>query len=211
MAVEAVDDDRQVPAALAVHLGVGVQHPLVARRCDGHAACLAQEVDIERGQGVGVLSIGGRHHTNDQALVVEALTGAYLHLQGRLSAGSARHGHTGGGQRLSVDADLRALRVQLVGNEHLQQRQAVGGLRLLAVVAHIDREPGSIVDGHAAHALLVQANLRVHNLQCAGVELRAGRHALVLPRVLCGAGNGAEDEAARTVDIHGLERLAHLI
>ena len=215
MAVEAVDGHRDVPAALAVHLGIGVQHPLVARCGDGQAACLAQEVDVERGQCPCVLRVGGRHHADDQTLVVEALSGAYLHLQGRLRAGNARHGHAAGGQRLSVDADLRALRVQLVGNEHLQDGDAVGGLRLLAVVAHIDGELGSVVDGHAAHALLVQTNLRVHNLQCAGVEHRARvidlRHALVFPRVLGGAATGAEHETARTQDVLFLERLANIV
>ena len=72
---------------------------------------------------------------------------------------------------------------------------------------------GCVVDGHAAHALLVEADLRVADLQRAGIELRAGTvnlcHALVLPWIAGRAATGAEDEAARTIDLHALQRLDH--
>ena len=45
--VEAIDGDRDEPAALVVLAGIGVHHPLVARRRDVHRSGLTQEVDVE--------------------------------------------------------------------------------------------------------------------------------------------------------------------
>ena len=53
-----------------------------------------------------MVGVGGRHHANHQFLEVEALTGTYLHLQGRFHSGHYRDGHAARSQRLSVDADL---------------------------------------------------------------------------------------------------------
>ena len=117
--VEAVDGDRDVPATLRILLGIGVQYPLVARRCNSHRSGLAQEVHVERGECRGVFGIGRRHDTYCQALEVEALAGTYLHRQRRFYARHYRYGDTGSSQRLSVDADLSTQRIQLVGGKHL--------------------------------------------------------------------------------------------
>ena len=215
VAVETVDGDGQVPAALGVHLGHGVQHPLVARCGDVHAAGLAQEVHVKGGHGQGILRVCRRHHADGQLLIVEALAGTHLHLQHRLCARHDGDGHAAGGQRLSVDADLGAVRIQLVGSEELQDGQAVGGLGLLALVGDEDHEVGRVVDRHTAHALLIEADLRVADFQRAGVEHLAGvielRLALVLPRIGGRTATGAEYESARTLDLVFLQRLLHVI
>ena len=209
VAVETVDGDRDVPATLRILLGIGVQYPLVARCCDGHRSGLAQEVHVERGECRGVLGIGRRHHAYGQALKVEAFAGAYLHGQCRFNAWHNRYGDTSGSQRLSVDAYLSTQRIQLVGRKYLQHGQTVGSLRLLALVAQEYHELGSIVHRYAAHALLVEANLRVHNLQRTSIEYGTWvvdlGNALILPWVLGRTATGTEDESARTKNVGTLD------
>ena len=156
-----------------------------------------------------MIGIGRRHHAYGQALKVEAFAGAYLHGQCRFNAWYNRYGDTGGSQQLSVDANLSAERIGLVGCKYLQYGQTVGSLRLLALVGDIDCELGSVVDTNTAHALLVEANLRVHNLQRTSIEYGTWvvdlGYALILPWVLGRTATGAEDEAARTNNILALE------
>ena len=61
--VESVDGHRYIPATFLVGilLGIGVQHPLVARCRDIHRSGLTQEVHIERGILHGVIRVGRRH------------------------------------------------------------------------------------------------------------------------------------------------------
>ena len=153
--VEAVDGDRQVPATLRIHLGIGVQHPLVTRHGNGQASCLMQVVNIERDEFLGIDSVGRRHHADGQTHEVETLAGTNLHVEFRFRARHHRYGHAASGQCLSVDANLRTVGVSLVNGEQLQDGQTLGSLGLLALVAHIHLEVGCIVDGHATHILLV--------------------------------------------------------
>ena len=164
-----------------------------------------QEVYIERNEFLRIHGIGRRHHTDGQSLIVEALSGTHLHSQCGRYARNHCHGHAASGQSLSVDADLSAVGVSLVYSKQLQDGQTFGSLGLLALVREDNSELGCIVDANTAHALLVETNLRVHNLQCALVNHRAGavelRHALILPRILSRTATGAINEAARAIHL----------
>ena len=103
----------------------------------------------------------------------------------------------------------------MVGSEQLQDGQIIGRLRLLALVGQEYREVGCVIDRDTAHALFVETDLRVADLQRAGIKHGARvidlRHTLVLPRILGRTTTGTEYKASRTHNLLVLECFNHLI
>ena len=209
--VEAADGDGQIPALALLLRGVGVEHPLVAGREDGHRAGRLQVVYIEGHLRIAV-DIVLRDDTDAQALVVELLAG--IDLQGLLRhlARPYLNGARGAGERHAVNhqaGTVGILHIYLVEVE-----VDVGGLGLLALVGDVELEAGGFAEGHAAQALLVHLDLWILNLLGTNIEHRTGaveqRLALALPRTAGGTATGAIDEAGGIAEVAGLELAAQV-
>ena len=205
--VESINDDRQVVAKLFVILSVGIQNPLVARRCDIDRTCRTQEVYVERGLAVGEFLTIDTTETDNQVLVVEVLASKHLEcllgdLAGKHLDNTSRttEGH-------AVDQQLGTLRVGSF--LHIEVIVVVGVLRLLRLIGEIEFEAGRLAMRHTADRLFVELDDRVLDLLCSLVEqlARLIEHgaALVLPWAAGSTTACAVNEATRILSIAEVE------
>ena len=195
-------DDHRHEVSLSILLGIGVHHPLVARRRDVNRASRAQIVYAEGGLVIGI-GVVERDHDDADVLVVEVFAGIDLDGLGEHLAGIHSDGACGGAERQSVDQNLGTLRVRSLVKTDVEV--GISCLGLFALVGEVGLEACGFAVGHAAHAALVELHLRVLNLLGALVEYGAWtveeRSALTLVRSAGGSATCAIDEAACIADV----------
>ena len=210
--VEATDGDGQIPALTLLLRCVAVQHPLVAWREDGHAACRLQVVYVEGHLSIAVYIVL-RDDADAQSLVVELLASIDLQRLLRHHARSHLDGAGSAGERHAVDHQAGTVGVRHVGL--VEVKVDVGSLGLLALVGQVELEAGRFAVRHAAQALLIHLDLRVLYLLGTHIEHRAGtvehRLALVLPRTAGGTATGAVDEAGGIDEVARTELAGQIV
>ena len=199
-------DDHRHEVSLSILLGIGVHHPLVARRRYVNRASRAQIVYAEGGLVIGI-GVVERDHDDADVLVVEVFAGIDLDGLGEHLAGIHSDGARVGGERQSVDQNLGALRVRSLVKTDVEV--GISCLGLFALVGEVGLEACGFAVGHAAHAALVELHLRVLNLLGALIEDGAWtveeRSALTLVRSAGGSATCAIDEAACIADVLHVE------
>ena len=205
--VETIDDDRQVVAILLVILSVGVEDPLVARRCDIDRTSCAEEVHVERSLAVGEFLTVDTTETDNQILIVEVLSG--IHLESLLGDLSRKHldGTSCTTEGHAVDQQLGTLRVGSL--LHIEVIVVVGILRLLRLIGEIEFEASRLGMRHTADGLLIELDDRILDFLCSLVEQLARLieqgAALVLPWAAGSTTASAVDEATRILRIAEVE------